>query len=99
MQRPCDIGHGAVEVDGLERGESQFAEHSHVVLVTERTDHQDARSKIGFHGRMLSDFDTGGPAMGVKGKMDLLSDEVLIALVIGVNHHHATSTNEFGTRG
>ena len=48
---------------------------------------------------MLPDFDTGGPAMGVKRQMDLLSDEVLIAFVIGVNHHHAARTNEFGTRG
>ena len=29
VQRSCDIGHGAVEVDGLVRGESQFAEHGH----------------------------------------------------------------------
>ena len=99
VQRSCDIGHGAIEVNGLERGESQFTEHGHVVLITERTDHQDARSEIGFHGWMLPNFDTGGAAMGVKRKMDLLSDEVLIALVIGVDHHHAAGTNEFGTCG
>ena len=59
LQRSSDFGHVSVKVNGLKRGESKFPENRNVVLVTERTNHQNSRTKLGFHRRVLHDGDGG----------------------------------------
>ena len=95
----CKIGHTSFKVDGLEGGESEFSKHGYVVLITERTYHQDTTAKVRLHRRVGLNFNAGLSAIDRHGELDSLTDEVSVSLVLGMHDHDATSTNQFWASG
>ena len=94
-QWSCNIGHFAFKVNGLERRQTEFSKDSHVVLIAERTHHEDAASKIGLDRWVLTDLNGCFSALRGQGERNVLANKMSITLVVGVNNDNTTGTNQF----